>query len=81
MRGIRYKSEDVMLADFARVEYLQPPTQDVVLIGESAVEPDFDKPMTEWVEVDGLFYILTDVGGLVESTLGMKSIYFELNND
>ena len=80
MKGIKYTDKAEMLVDFAKVVNLRQEGE-VVLIGESAIEPDFDKPMTEWVEVDGLFYILTDVGGLVESTLGMKSIYFELNND
>jgi hypothetical protein len=77
MRGIRYTDKALMLIDFAKVVNLRPDGE-VVLIGESAIEPDFDKPMTEWVEVDVVFYILTDVGGLVESTLGIQSTYFEM---
>jgi hypothetical protein len=70
-----------MLADFARVEFLQPPTQDVVLIGESAIEPDLNKPLTDWVKVDNDYYIIADPWGLVEKELGVKSVWFELNND
>jgi hypothetical protein len=64
-----------MLADFANVVNL-PDNGEVVLIGESAIQPK-PKPFTEWVEVDGVFYIVCDVQGRVESELNKESVYFE----
>lgn len=75
-----YTDKALMLIDFAKVVNLRPDGE-VVLIGESAIEPDFDKPMTEWVQVGKEFYIIADIGGVVESTLGIQSTYFEMSND
>lgn len=75
MRGIRYTDKALMLADFANVVNL-PDNGEVVLIGESAVQPE-PKQFTEWVEVDGSFYIICDVQGRVESELNKESVYFE----
>lgn len=80
MRGIKYTAKSAMLADFSRVEYLTPTSQEVVLIGESAIKPDLNKPLTEWVQVGDDYYIVADPSGLVEAELNNIAVHFSLNN-
>lgn len=67
-----------MLADFANVVNLRSGGE-VVLIGESAVEPNLDKPMTEWVQVGDEYYIIADPLGIVEAELNTTAIHFNTN--